>query len=74
MSSFYCEQCGTLIVDTEHGYITKCEHYPIEIEEHPERRTHFLELLQEYQIQDNPVTKSVTKQIIKRRVDEIDFS
>jgi len=28
MSSFACEYCGTFLVDTPNGYITKCEHYP----------------------------------------------
>jgi len=30
MSSFICEHCGKEIIDTENGYITECEHYPIE--------------------------------------------
>ncbi len=30
MSSFFCEYCGKEIIDTENGYITGCEHYPIE--------------------------------------------
>lgn len=30
MSSFNCPSCGTPIIDTELGYITSCEHYPIE--------------------------------------------
>lgn len=32
MSSFYCEKCGALISDSEKGYLTGCEHYPVEIE------------------------------------------
>ena len=32
MSSFYCEKCGTNIIDTPSGYITGCEHYPLDIE------------------------------------------
>ena len=28
MSSFYCEKCGTAIIDSPNGYITGCEHYP----------------------------------------------
>lgn len=28
MSSFNCEYCGELILDTASGYVTKCEHYP----------------------------------------------
>ena len=27
MSNFFCEYCGKAIIDTEHGYITNCEHY-----------------------------------------------
>ena len=30
MSSFICEKCGQQILDTPHGYITGCEHYPME--------------------------------------------
>jgi pyruvate/oxaloacetate carboxyltransferase len=30
MSSFICEYCGVSIIDTEHGYISWCEHYPQE--------------------------------------------
>lgn len=29
MSSFVCEKCGELIVDTPDGYITGCKHYPL---------------------------------------------
>lgn len=29
MSSFFCQYCGKAIIDTEKGYITGCEHYPI---------------------------------------------
>lgn len=29
MSSFYCEHCGTYIVDTDNGYVTECVHYPL---------------------------------------------
>ena len=32
MSSFICEKCGKPILDTPHGYITGCEHYPVEWE------------------------------------------
>lgn len=31
MSSFNCEHCGTAIIDTPRGYITSCEHYPLEV-------------------------------------------
>jgi hypothetical protein len=30
MSNFACEHCGTVISDSETGYVTGCEHYPIE--------------------------------------------
>lgn len=33
MSSFYCDKCGALIVDTPEGYVTGCEHYPLEFQE-----------------------------------------
>jgi len=29
MSSFICEKCNAKILDTELGYITGCEHYPM---------------------------------------------
>ena len=31
MSNFKCNECGRNIVDTDFGFITGCEHYPIEI-------------------------------------------
>lgn len=30
MSSFTCPHCNTVILDSTTGYITGCEHYPIE--------------------------------------------
>ena len=30
MSGFNCEHCNTPIIDSDHGYITECEHYPLE--------------------------------------------
>lgn len=30
MSNFYCGKCGTVIIDSPTGYVTGCEHYPIE--------------------------------------------
>lgn len=32
MSSFYCEICGKICLDTPEGYITGCEHYLPDIE------------------------------------------
>lgn len=32
MSNFTCEKCGTVLIDGPNGYITGCEHYPIENE------------------------------------------
>ncbi len=32
MSSFICPECNALISDSPLGYITGCEHYPIEQE------------------------------------------
>ena len=29
MSSFQCEKCGANIIDTDCGYATGCEHYPV---------------------------------------------
>lgn len=30
MSNFQCEKCGANIIDGPNGYVTGCEHYPIE--------------------------------------------
>lgn len=30
MSSFFCPHCGKSIIDTPNGYVTGCEHYPLE--------------------------------------------
>lgn len=30
MSNFSCEHCGAVVSDTAAGYVTGCEHYPIE--------------------------------------------
>ena len=32
MSNFQCEKCGTVCYDTPSGYVTGCEHYPVDIE------------------------------------------
>lgn len=29
MSSFNCEHCHAMCTDTEFGYVTGCEHYPV---------------------------------------------
>ena len=33
MSSFVCSACGTLIIDSPRGYLTGCEHWPLEGQE-----------------------------------------
>jgi len=30
MSSFTCPECDTRIIETERGYVTECEHFPLE--------------------------------------------
>ena len=30
MSSFNCNDCGTEIIDTDKGYVTACEHWPMD--------------------------------------------
>ena len=30
MSNFTCEKCNKDIIDSESGYVTGCEHYPVE--------------------------------------------
>jgi len=74
MSGFNCEHCGVECIDTSHGYITGCEHYPIETKKHSYRRTSFLELLQEHQVSENVVTKRVYKDIIKERVHDANYT
>lgn len=32
MSHFICEHCGAVLYDSPTGYVTGCEHYPIEKE------------------------------------------
>lgn len=32
MSSFNCPTCATPIIDSPHGYITGCAHYPLRLE------------------------------------------
>jgi len=29
MSNFYCEKCGTAILEKNGRYYTECEHYPL---------------------------------------------
>jgi len=38
MSSFICPFCGKQILDTPYGYITECEHYPLEMNEEKAER------------------------------------
>lgn len=33
MSTFYCHECSMLLIDTNRGYITGCEHYPADVPE-----------------------------------------
>lgn len=30
MSNFICNECGELILDSPTGYITECEHWPLD--------------------------------------------
>lgn len=30
MISFHCNQCGVAILDSERGYVTGCQHFPLE--------------------------------------------
>lgn len=30
MSSFFCPICNTAIIESPNGYVTGCEHYPLE--------------------------------------------
>ena len=31
MSNFICPECGTACIDTPSGYVTGCEHYPMDL-------------------------------------------
>ena len=70
MSSFECPDCKTAIVDTPHGCITQCEHYPFEklTPKLPNKRTDILRVLAEYVREKNPVTKSVMREILNNRL------
>ena len=72
MSGFNCEHCNTPIIDSDHGYITECEHYPLEkLKPHPRnKRYDFMRVLAEFVRDDNPVTKSVHREILKGRLDK----
>ncbi len=35
MSSFNCEVCGALCIDSPIGYVTGCEHYPPDVKPLP---------------------------------------
>lgn len=37
MSNFQCEKCGAICYDTPNGYITGCEHYPVNKIKRPTR-------------------------------------
>jgi len=70
MSSFECQSCKTLIVDTEAGYITGCEHWPLE-ELPPKsrnRRTGLIRMMAEYARKTNPVTRGVKRDILIDRI------
>lgn len=30
MSSYNCNECGTAIIDTDNGYVTACDHWPMD--------------------------------------------
>lgn len=33
MSTFQCDKCGAVCIDTPQGYTTGCEHYPVEVQD-----------------------------------------
>lgn len=70
-----CSICGTKLSEMNGLRISGCSHHPlVNIEPHPERPSSFEELLVEYQLAENPVTKGVYKHIIIKRVVEENFS
>ena len=74
--NFVCEQCKTLILNTSHGQLNACEHYPLTLLEEGLRnqRSDFLRVLAEFTRAENPVTKSVLRDILKKRLDTSDVS
>lgn len=76
MSSFNCPICKIAILDSPHGYITGCEHYPMEeLKPLPtNEREDFLYVLARFARDTNPVTKSVHRDILKGRLDRDDVS
>jgi len=76
MKPFNCEQCRSRICFAPAGQITECEHHPLQpLEPWPRnQRTDFLRLVAELVREENVVTKSVIRQIIKGRIDREDLS
>ena len=67
MSNFKCEKCGTVCYDTPNGYITGCEHYPVDTkrENALKELTKQAEELGLYDMTDNPMIKNNKLNIIK---------
>ncbi len=76
MKPFNCKQCRTFISTTPYGQLTECEHHLFQaLPPWPKnKRTDFLRLLNEFVIEENVVTKSVFRQILKRRISHDDIS
>lgn len=76
MSHFDCEQCRKRITLVPEGQLTGCEHHPMPaLEAWPNnKRSSFLRVLIEYTREENVVTKSVIRQILKGRIDREDLS
>ncbi len=74
--SFKCDQCRTLISYTPYGHITECEHHPLEpitVQTNGERSSFSL-ILAKFAREENPVTKSVYRDILRNRIDIGDIS
>lgn len=69
-----CKECFAMLTATQEGLITGCEHHLVVAHTTPNRRTTFLELLQKHTISGNVVTQSVYRDIIKARIDNVDYT
>jgi len=48
MSNFYCEKCGTAILEGKDGrYFTGCEHYPADVKYNEQQTKDKLEMAKE---------------------------
>ena len=46
MSNFKCPECGAVCIDSPNGYVTGCEHYPVDVKPVPDKPLSVDELMQ----------------------------